>query len=115
MTRSDKWKRRPVVERYHAFKDMLRIGLRQRQITEDQIFRDGVLGVRFNVPMPKSWSKKKKAAMLGQPHQQKPDLDNMIKGVKDGLLEEDSHVWRYQPEPEKRWAEKGSVFFYIES
>lgn len=32
-----------------------------------------------------SWSKKKKAAALGQPHVQKPDADNLIKAVLDGL------------------------------
>lgn len=32
-----------------------------------------------------SWSKKKRAAHLWGPHTQKPDLDNIVKAVKDGL------------------------------
>ena len=32
-----------------------------------------------------SWSKKKRAGALGQPHTQKPDLDNVAKAAKDGL------------------------------
>ena len=33
--------------------------------------------------MPKSWSKKKRAAMAGRPHTQKPDLSNIVKAVED--------------------------------
>ena len=33
----------------------------------------------------KSWSQKKQAAHLGRPHTQKPDLDNCMKAVLDGL------------------------------
>lgn len=32
-----------------------------------------------------SWSRKKREASLGQPHVQKPDLDNLVKGISDGL------------------------------
>lgn len=32
-----------------------------------------------------SWSKKKRAEYLHRPHTQKPDLDNVAKGIKDGL------------------------------
>ena len=32
-----------------------------------------------------SWSKKKRAEHLHRPHTQKPDLDNIAKGIKDGL------------------------------
>jgi Holliday junction resolvase RusA-like endonuclease len=35
--------------------------------------------------LPVSWSKRKRAAMLGRPHTQKPDADNLAKAVKDGL------------------------------
>ena len=33
----------------------------------------------------KSWSKKKRAAALWGPHVQKPDLDNCVKAILDGL------------------------------
>ena len=32
-----------------------------------------------------SWSGKRKRDALGQPHTQKPDLDNCLKAIKDGL------------------------------
>ena len=35
-------------------------------------------------PAP-SWPKKKRAAHMHRPHTQKPDLDNCIKAIKDGL------------------------------
>lgn len=35
--------------------------------------------------IPKSWSKKKSAAHMGEPHCQKPDGDNILKAVKDAL------------------------------
>ncbi|RDD72921.1 RusA family crossover junction endodeoxyribonuclease [Paracoccus versutus] len=36
-------------------------------------------------PIPKSWTKKRKAESDGQPHVQRPDLDNLVKCVLDGL------------------------------
>lgn len=69
MTRADKWKQRPPVMRYRMFCDEARLhGIR---VPENGAH------ITFVLPMPKSWSKKKRAAMDGQPHQQKPDLDNL--------------------------------------
>ena len=34
---------------------------------------------------PKSWSKKKTAAHINRPHMQRPDLDNIVKAISDGL------------------------------
>lgn len=34
---------------------------------------------------PKSWTKKKTAELMGSPHTQRPDLDNIEKAVWDGL------------------------------
>lgn len=62
----------------------------------------------FYLPMPASWSKKKRRAMNGAPHQQKPDVDNLTKALLDALCEEDSFVWQIE-RMEKRWAEVGHV------
>ncbi len=107
MTRADSWKKRPVVLRYWAYKDELNLLCDSKGVEISDI-----LGVSFVIPMPKSWSKPKKLLMNGKPHQQKPDLDNLIKAVKDCLLEEDSHVWKYDPPPYKVWGEVGQVIFY---
>ena len=48
----------------------------------------------FHLPMPKSWSQKKKNAMCSRPHQQKPDVDNLLKALQDSLCGKcDAHVW----------------------
>lgn len=53
------------------------------------------IGVPFDGPVrlrivatfkiPQSWPRKKAAAYLGKPHAQRPDLDNIVKAVSDGL------------------------------
>lgn len=65
-TRADKWKQRPAVMRYREFADQVRAA----GITLPDC---GAL-VTFYIPMPKSWSKKKRARADGTPHQSKPDV-----------------------------------------
>ena len=98
MTRADKWKKRKVVLRYWEFKDKVR---------EAGIELSGEFSVGFNVPMPKSWTKKKRREMFGMPHLQRPDLDNYLKALMDAVFEEDSHV--YKVSMCKHWAETGSM------
>ena len=43
------------------------------------------LVVYFYMPIPKSWSKKKRLEAVGQYHIKKPDSDNLLKTVKDAL------------------------------
>lgn len=89
MTRSDKWKAgkdcRPPVARYWAFKDEVR--LRKVFVPESDYH------ITFVVPMPGSWTLEKKAEMCGQPHQQKPDKDNLEKALLDAIYEDDCRVW----------------------
>jgi Holliday junction resolvase RusA-like endonuclease len=42
--------------------------------------------------MPESWAQKKKDSLAGTLHQQTPDTDNIGKGIKDSLLEEDKTI-----------------------
>lgn len=55
------------------------------------------LTIEFFMPIPTSLSKKKKDALLGQPHTKKPDLDNFCKSVCDALngiaWEDDSCIY----------------------
>lgn len=110
MTQRDQWYRdpnhidpkkrqRPAVARYLQFKDDLTKLVRG---TLDPRFT-----VVFHVPMPKSWSKKEKAAMDGKPHQVKPDVDNYLKAFMDALCEDDSYVW--DAHPMKRWSTEGKI------
>lgn len=61
----------------------------------------------FIIPMPKSWSQKKRDLMNGQPHQQKPDIDNLTKSLLDALFDDDSHIWDIRTS--KVWGEMGQI------
>lgn len=98
--RSDRWRERPAVLRYRSYKDALRLHWGSQELPERLI-------LVFTLPMPKSWSKKRKTAMLGQPHQQRPDIDNLAKGVMDALASEDSYI--YELHATKVWGEEGKI------
>lgn len=48
--------------------------------------------VKFYIPMPQSWSKKKKLAMCFTPHESTPDTDNLMKAFKDALMIQDKDI-----------------------
>ena len=98
MTKSDRWKKRDCVQRYWDFKD---------EIKEAMPSLPDSYHVFFIMPMPKSWAKKKKAAMEFQPHRQKPDKDNLEKALLDALHTDDSHVW--DGRVTKIWGYKGQI------
>ena len=102
MTRSDKWKKRPCVLKYRAFCDELRL-----QAKIQRFSFSGNYKICFYFEMPASWSKKKKEAMRGTPHEQTPDLDNLLKAVNDALLEQDKIVYRF--EAAKWWGESSKI------
>ena len=98
-TRADKWKKRPCVMRYRWFADICRsYGVEVPEAGAHII---------FYLPMPASWSEKKKQKMDGQSHQQVPDTDNLIKALLDAIYKNDSHIWDYRIT--KRWARKGMI------
>ena len=68
------------------------------------------LHMLFEMPMPPSWSKRKKFEMHGMPHQQVPDIDNLVKGVMDALFDNDSEV--HEIAAAKIWSERGKVYVY---
>lgn len=85
-TQQDKWKKRPCVLRYREYCDRIRAAAGPIPLNPLAVH------IRAHLPMSTSWSKKKKAAMLGQRHQQKPDWDNVGKAICDALFEEDSCI-----------------------
>ncbi|MBJ9131176.1 RusA family crossover junction endodeoxyribonuclease [Citrobacter freundii] len=99
MTRADKWKKRPEVLRYRAFCDEVR--LQGIELSESGSH------VTFILPMPASWSKKKRAEFNGKLHQQKPDVDNLTKSLLDALFEDDAHIW--DARVSKLWGETGRI------
>ena len=99
MTQSDKWKTNPnhidprkrqrgAVQRYFAFKTLLQLQANQMGYQMGE-----TLDAVYILPMPKSWSGKKKEKMDGLPCKSKPDTDNITKAIKDTLKKEDGDVW----------------------
>ncbi len=98
-TQSDKWNKRPSVMRYRAFADEVRLS--------KIVIPESGLHITFVLPMPDSWSKKKQDRMEGEAHQQKPDLDNLIKALLDALFHDDSHIWDFRVT--KTWGVEGAI------
>jgi len=105
MTGSDRWKHRPVVDRYFAFKDALVLLCKKAKYVLPDKY-----GVKFYIAMPESWSSWKKIDRKGKPHQQKPDLDNLLKSINDCLKISDQTI--YYIEASKIWDDEGKIVFY---
>jgi Holliday junction resolvase RusA-like endonuclease len=100
MVKSDSWAKRPEVLRYWDFKSKLIELYGDRELPES-------IGLVFIIPMPISWSEKKKALHDGKPHQVKGDIDNYIKATLDCLADNDAYIWRV--DAVKRWGREGSI------
>jgi Holliday junction resolvase RusA-like endonuclease len=103
MTRRDTWanaKVRPAVQKWRAFvQDVKRLGI----TVADQD------AITFVIPLPESWSAKKRTAHLHQPHRQKPDLDNLLGGLFDAAMPDgDQHIAELGP-CRKVWGRAGEV------
>ena len=86
MTRCDKWKKRDCVMRYREWADLARDAA--------SCSLTGAIRIDFKayIPMPESWSQKKKVALRGKYHRQRPDLDNIEKALFDALFQEDREI-----------------------
>jgi len=75
-----------------------------------------MMRISFTIPIPKSWTKKKKTEMMGKYHTQTPDIDNLEKAVMDAMngyfYKDDSQIAVMMSY--KRWGEVGSIEFQIE-
>ncbi len=105
MTRRDKWQkpRRPEVQRYFDFKE--KVFFNNIQIKESGT------AIIFVLPMPKSWSNKKKQEMEGTPHLQKPDTSNLLKAIEDAVFDDDSRIWNYNGLT-KIWGYTGQIIIH---
>lgn len=108
MTRQDKWLNPPrkCVADYWLYKDLLNLEARKQNYQIGDL-----LDIVFYIPMPLTWSKRKRAEMAGSPHKQTPDTDNLLKGFMDSLAIQDKTIWYIHAR--KFWAEKGSIFVKI--
>ena len=99
MTQRDKWARRRVVANYHSFRDECRIlGMTLPKCN---------YWIVCVIPMPASWSAKKRAAMFGKPHEQTPDKDNLEKAILNAVYGQDKSVW--DGRVTKVWGVEGAI------
>lgn len=94
MTRADAWRKRPCVLRYRAFADELK---KQAEDLGFTVPASG-LSLEFHLQIAKTVKRE-----VGSPHQQRPDIDNLVKAFLDALCDEDSYVWNIRAE--KRWSQ----------
>ena len=87
------------IERYNNYKIELLGEAKRKQFT----IPPSGLSVTFYFPIPKSWSKKKRAAHHGMLMQSRPDIDNVLKGFFDALVSEDKFIANITAT--KRWAD----------
>lgn len=99
MTRRDKWLKRPCVMAYWKYKDDV------KQLKID--VPESNCHVIFILPMPESWPETKKLKMDGRPHRQRPDVDNLHKGLLDSIYKQDCYVWDNRIT--KRWGREGKI------
>jgi Holliday junction resolvase RusA-like endonuclease len=84
-------KRLKRLERYNDYKLSLAALSKQKSF----VFPEQGASITFFIPVPKTWSKKKKKLYHGTLHQSKPDLDNLLKAFTDSLLSEDKVISHY--------------------
>ena len=118
-SRRDRFQPSPAVQAYHAWADLVR--LTARRFYRREPYAGAVsLAATFILPIPASWSKEKRlAAGAGTLfHTSKPDLDNLIKGIKDPLSAvlwvDDRQVIEYLEPCWKRYGTAESVGAYID-
>jgi Holliday junction resolvase RusA-like endonuclease len=103
MTQRNKWYAPPEIQRYWNYANELKLKLPHYILGTE-------LTINFYLPMPKSWSKKKRFEMVGQLHDQKPDIDNLAKGFMDAVksdINDDKRIAVLYCK--KYWAEKGAI------
>lgn len=110
MTQRDKWKQRPCVMAYRAWKDLARLCAGPMPDAKNVL---SLSWSAFFVP-PKSWSKKDRLDAMDncRLHQVKPDRDNIDKAILDALFADDAAI--ASGHIEKRWSDRARLDVKIE-
>ena len=95
------------MEKYNQYKVDLSAEAKKKQFILPPIGAS----ITFFIPVPPSWSKKKKKLHHGRFHQSKPDIDNLTKAVLDSLMAEDKQIAHL--EVQKRWVDFESGWIEI--
>lgn len=99
-------KRKLRIQRYNDYKVAVAAEAKRKQFELPTIGA----GIIFFIPVPKSWSKKKKKLHHGQFHGSTPDLKNLLQAFEDSLMTQDKGI-AYYTHLGKRWvnAESGWI------
>ena len=107
------------VQDYHSKMNHLRLLVWDDRKEIIKALIDWYYVLNFIIPMPKSWSKKKKEKYNWMPHQQTPDTDNLFKAFTDTLFYKvkeidwkkinDSQIWDLWGR--KYWWEEWKIIF----
>lgn len=92
------YKRKKYIERYNAYKEALVEEASEKGFT----IPDHNFEVSFFIPVPRTWTKKKKAAMHFKLHRPRPDIDNFLKALFDPLKKQDASI-AHLSGLQKRW------------
>ena len=102
-------KRRNRIERYNDYKLSIAALAKEKRFD----FPNQGAWVRFYIPVPRTWSKKKKKQYHGLLHMARPDIDNLCKAVFDSLFSEDKHIGHFQASKHWVYCETGWIEFEI--
>jgi len=105
MTRRDKWKKRPSVMKYRAWKDACILSARAAGGIPEGARVFGLSVFAYFKP-PKG-----KENRFSERHQQKPDLDNIVKAAGDSLLGDDSCICEINAA--KHWSDKAFTEIHV--
>lgn len=97
---ADKYKPRQRVVRYRAFRTEVALRRVWLPVPGDVVV--------FCMPIPRSWPTAKKDRADGQPHQQVPDVDNLLKALLDACFADDAHIWTITPA--KIWSATPGIY-----
>lgn len=87
-TPNNYYNRKKLVQKYWDYKrDVKRLAMLQLMVLPTNN-----IWVKFYLPMPESWSQKKKKKMCFELHESRPDADNLFKALTDGLMGEDKTI-----------------------
>lgn len=86
MTGRGKWVK-PNAQRYLTYKKAIQSAISEQVIVNHREPTKNPVAVyiTFFMPIPNSWSKRKKKLAPSVRHTKKPDIDNMVKGLFDSL------------------------------
>jgi Holliday junction resolvase RusA-like endonuclease len=78
---------------YRAWADQIRLEANRNRWPHRWPVLQGRIRTVFYLPFPRSYTERKREGLRGQPHQSRPDGDNLHKAVLDALFKDDAFIW----------------------